>query len=93
MGVLHKLSGTTVLGGEYEMNLKSDADDRVVLGMAVEHVASPDLVVKGRMNTQGIVTTSFLQQLNPQLRATLTTEVNLRQKAPVKWGINFLYEQ
>jgi len=88
LGWTHIVSPTSLVGAEYEHDFKQGS---VSVALAGEHRPSKDFSLKGKVSTKGTVQASATEQLNPNLKVTLSSETKFGG-APVKWGLVFNYE-
>jgi len=89
LGVTHTVQPGSTLGLEYELDI---AKQETAVSIAGETKLSDDVVAKGRVTTRGDLAASMQYQLNQYLKTTFSAETNVKNGAPVTWGLVFNYE-
>lgn len=91
---IHNISPDVAVGGQFEYRVSSVSALSSLLTAVGSYNVDRDTVVKGKFNSQGIVTGALEQRLfNPKLKYGLTTEFNARHHSalPERVGVSVTF--
>jgi len=91
LSYIHNVNPDVQVGGQFEYRVSSVSALNSLLTAVGSYNVDRDTVLKGKFNSQGIVTTAIEQRIfNPKLKYGLTTEFNARHHSalPERFGVS-----